>query len=165
MPRGVLTRPRLEACGAGAGRSRSPWVLPDDVRTTVRQLDRLAGRGTEPLRHPLRADVPRRDERDQTGPAEPVPDGGRRLGRVALAPVLVCECPGELRLRVWGDRPDPAHGVVEVEADPADPLAGGGLHDELPGRIRVPAVQPVLHDTARVLLDAAEEVHDARVGE
>src|SRR5579859_6888573 len=139
-------------------------MLPDHMRTPVRQLDHCAGRRSEPPGNPLRGKVPRCDERDQTGAAEPVPDRGGRLGGVALAPVLVCQRPGELWLRVRRVRPEPTDGIVEVESDASDSLAGRRLDDELAGRIRLPTVQPLLHDAVRVL-DAAEEVHDSKIGE
>src|SRR6266513_6251120 len=140
-------------------------MRPDHVRPAVWQLDRFAGGRAEPLRDPLRASVPRCNERDHAGIAEPVTDGGSRLCGVALAPVLVCERPGQLRPRVRQVRTGPADWVVEVEADPSDPLARCRLDDELPGEVLRPAVQPVLHDTARIVLDAAEEVHDPRIQE
>src|SRR6476646_7019435 len=140
-------------------------MSPDHVRAAVRQLDRFAGSGAEPLRDPLRATVPRCNERDEAGTAEPVTDGDGRLRRVALAPVPVSQSPGQFRPRVRQVRTGPADGVVEVEADPSDPLARCRLDDELPGRVLRPAVHPVLHDAARVVLDAAEEVHDSRIHE
>src|SRR3954468_17528493 len=140
-------------------------MRPDHVRPAVRELDRLAGRRAEPLRDALRPDVPRCDERDQARAAEPLTDCGGRLRRVALAPVLVGESPCQLRLCIRQVRSNPADGVVEIESDPTDPLAGESLDDELSGRKPLPPVQPVLHDAARVVLDAAQELHDARVGE
>src|SRR5205814_2406762 len=75
------------------------------------------------------------------------------------------ESPCQLRLCIRQVRSNPADGVVEIESDSTDPLAGGGLDDELSSRKPLPTVQPVLHDAARVVLNAAQKLHDARVGE
>src|SRR5262249_53847277 len=59
----------------------------------------------------------------------------------------------------------PVDGVVEVEADPSDPLAGGRLDDQLPGGIGVPIVDPPLDKARQVIVAAAEELHDARIAD
>ena len=108
LPRGRL-RPRREACAAAAVRSRSSGMRPDRrARPYPGKLHRLARRRAEPSRHALRRDVGRNDQRDHARSLSQLARGERRLGRVALAPVLVRERPGQLRLRVRRARPRPA---------------------------------------------------------
>ena len=58
-----------------------------------------SGRRAEPLRDPLRADVLRRDQRDDARRLQPLADGEGRLGGVAVSPVLAARAPSRARAR------------------------------------------------------------------